>query len=123
MRPVALLAWLLLVLVVTVPWASYVEHPHWSHVVWVPFSGPFRPFDIVLNVVLYMPLGFLLARRGRPWWGDLALAGLLALAVSTGVELSQVWSHARFPSATDVVMNVTGALLGVVLGRRARARR
>jgi hypothetical protein len=34
------------------------------------------------------------------------------------MELAQVWSHDRFPSATDVVMNVAGCILGAHLVRR-----
>lgn len=93
------------------------DHPHWYKVAWVPFAtGIVRPHDIIVNVALYLPLGFSLQAgtvRDRR-----LLVVLVALALSTLLELTQVWSHWRFPSATDVTMNVAGALLGAVWARR-----
>ena len=93
------------------------DHPHWYKVAWVPFAtGIVRPHDIIVNVALYLPLGFSL-QAGTVC--DLRLlVVLVALALSTLLELTQVWSHWRFPSATDVTMNVAGALLGAVWARR-----
>lgn len=93
------------------------DHPHWYKVAWVPFAtGIVRPHDIVVNAALYLPLGFSLqagtARDRR------LLVVLVSLALSTLLELTQVWSHWRFPSATDVTMNVAGALLGAAWARR-----
>ena len=117
-----LAAWVALVIAVTVPWASYRPHPHWDRVVWIPFrSAVIRPSDIADNVMLYVPLGWWWARRAparlaRPLGGAIVTAFVLSVAC----EWSQVYSHGRFPSATDVSMNVLGAALGVIVVGRVR---
>lgn len=98
-----------------------VAHSHWARVAWIPFvTGIVPPLDLILNVALYLPLGYFApGRTGRKaaGWGL-----SLGLMLSMGMELAQVWSHRRVPSMTDVAMNVTGAGLGVWLawGRHRR---
>jgi hypothetical protein len=71
--------------------------------------------DIVLNVLLYVPLGIGLTRAGAAPRSALLTAALL----STAIEVLQVEVIAgRFASTLDVVTNVLGAGLGIVLGRR-----
>jgi len=88
--------------------------------VWLPFSTPppLAAPDVLINVLLYVPFGYLYAssRRGR---GPGFLRGvILALGLSIVTELTQVYSHARFPSATDVALNAAGASIGLHLARR-----
>lgn len=110
------------IVVVTFPW-DLKDHAHWQKVTWVPFTtGIVRSLDLVANVALYLPLGFLLPSRSPRL--RLATALAVALMLSTIMELTQVWSHIRFPSATDVLMNSHGALLGAALSwQRTRAER
>jgi len=74
--------------------------------------------DVVFNVLLYVPFGYLFARSrlGGSWVVLTCLAG--AVVLSCGTELLQVYSHGRFPSATDVAMNIAGAYIGLRLARR-----
>ncbi|MCP5348767.1 MAG: VanZ family protein [Gammaproteobacteria bacterium] len=75
--------------------------------------------DISINLLLYMPLGFLVAlslaparlsRPGLHWgWGFL---------LSVGVEVVQAFIG-RFSDATDVVSNGTGYVLGFAIARIA----
>ena len=107
-----------LVFAATYPWGDMVGHSHWTRVRWIPFkTGPFRVLDIVGNLLLCAPLGasaaFLFSR------GVLA-AACISLALSVGVEVSQVYSHRRFPSSTDVVCNVAGAVAAAEIVRRYR---
>jgi len=37
------------------------------------------------------------------------------MLLSASLGLAQVWSHVRFPSATDVVMNVAGSVAGALI--------
>lgn len=106
----ALAAWIGVILLVVVPWWSVQDHAHWDRVGWVPFGGPLRLRDIVLNVLLYVPFGYLHACQAHrpPAWRTLAYA----CALSCATELTQVFSHGRFPSGTDVASNVIGAALG-----------
>lgn len=71
--------------------------------------------DIVLNVIAFVPYGFLAALRwGRRW---MTLTIVVAAALSTGIELAQyIEATGRFSSATDVVTNTAGAALGFALG-------
>jgi len=117
--PLAL--WIGVILVLVVPWRSYQNHSHWARVQWVPFvTPPIKLTDIVANVLLYVPLGYWsmrLARRPRVWQ-----AVAFAFVLSAATELTQVYSHGRFPSATDLLNNVVGAWAGSALARRAQAR-
>ena len=76
--------------------------------------------DIVMNVVMFMPLGFLyqLTRpRGQasPLWQVL----ILGAAVSAGIETAQLFEATRFSSLFDVTTNALGGLLGAVAHRLA----
>jgi glycopeptide antibiotics resistance protein len=120
-----LLAALALVLLATTwPISDFQDHPHWFRVEWLPFSQYQRPFDVVANVLLFVPFGAAAAagatepRRAR-------LAMYAGLAVALAVELSQVYTHNRIATTTDVITNTAGAWLGArwaVQRARARAR-
>ena len=75
--------------------------------------------DVALNILLYVPLGFLayvaFARR-RAWLAAAAALGLAAV-VAVSVEMAQVFVPGRTASAVDATMNVAGAGLGVALAR------
>jgi uncharacterized protein (TIGR03790 family) len=103
------------------PWGDFQGHTHWHNVGWIPFvSPPVRPGDIALNLLLFFPLGVFAARRVRAPAPALAQSALIAFVVSVIGEWTQLYSHTRFPSATDVACNVAGALLGTVLTVYAR---
>ena len=118
------LFWASLISWIVVPWGRFVDHPHWGNVITIPFvSPPYRPRDIILNVLLYVPLGAALAgaiRRRRLLW----VCGL-ALGLSLATEYTQLYSHRRYPSMTDVVTNTLGGMLGagvvMVAGRTRTA--
>jgi len=109
-----------LIAAIAYPWNDLQDHSHWARVGWIPFlSPPVRFFDIVANVVLFVPLGVAVAATSRK---PIMSAGLFALAVSIAVESLQLYSHSRFPSATDVVCNVVGAISAAYLVvRRTRS--
>jgi VanZ family protein len=74
-------------------------------------------FDLVTNVLVYMPLGFLLtlALTGLPGRFTTAiLATLLAGSVSFCMESLQTWLPARVPSNLDLACNSLGGLLGAI---------
>jgi VanZ family protein len=74
-------------------------------------------FDLVANVVVYLPLGFFLtlALRGLPGrFTALILAVLLAGTVSCGLETLQNWLPSRVPSNVDLACNTLGGLLGAI---------
>lgn len=104
-------------------WTDPDEDPHWHRMQWIPFSQarPTPPylFDVVINVLLYVPLGYLSARaQARPFPSALGRSLLLAVLLSGGTELIQLFTHNRFPSTTDLFNNVVGALLGAFVTSR-----
>lgn len=87
---------------------------------WEPL-GTTELRDVVLNVVLFLPLGFLLerVRSGRLGVGAIAL---LAAAVALAAESLQLMIPGRYSALTDVAANGAGAALGAVLSRMVRLR-
>jgi glycopeptide antibiotics resistance protein len=71
--------------------------------------------NLVGNILLFMPLGVLLRRRGLP----VASAIVVATALSLAIEIVQWMEHQfgiyRAVDAGDVLFNVTGAVLGFAL--------
>jgi glycopeptide antibiotics resistance protein len=78
--------------------------------------------EFIANIVMFVPLGFLLTLVFRhPWWGV-----LLALVLSAAVEVVQIVIPSRQASLRDVLANVLGAAVGALLAwlvvlRRRRA--
>jgi hypothetical protein len=90
------------------PWGDWVGHSHWAKVAWIPYlQGPVRLSDILQNLLLFSPVGFFSSRvfhrRPERW------AAILTFPVAFVGEWTQVYSHARFPSATDLLNNLCGA--------------
>ena len=74
--------------------------------------------DIAVNLLLYMPVGvfgFLALRQN--FRIALAVTGtvLIALALSSSIEMTQLFDDARVCSASDVLCNVSGTVIGVAL--------
>ena len=114
--------WVLFIaLVGTLPLTNFVGHSHWQYIQWLPTARNFHSqrflFDIVANMALFFPLGYLLNRfhstatARRSLFLAAGAAGLLSLSI----EWFQVYCHNRNPSPTDVVSNVTGSLIGAFL--------
>ena len=70
--------------------------------------------DLVENLILYIPVGMVLARLG--FWRAVMLATLLSLFAET----CQFFMMHRFPSLLDLVMNVAGAMTGLLISWRWR---
>jgi VanZ family protein len=83
-------------------------------------------FDLLANVVGYIPLGFLLAlsfmRRGNvryfashPNLAALAVAGLAGTALALCMEAVQNYLPSRVASNVDFALNAAGTVIGAVL--------
>jgi VanZ family protein len=104
---------------------------------WFPFSGwrssglsPFAflnlqmprwwtGFDVMVNVVGYMPFGILIVlalhpRVRGPW--AVAIAAVVGLLVSGTMEIVQNYLPSRVPSNLDLLTNAGGCLAGALLG-------
>jgi VanZ family protein len=85
------------------------------------FNLEVRRFDVVLNLLLLFPLGFLfrLTRRGG---GRHCLDALvLGAAFSTAIELLQMFVPSRCASPFDIAANAIGAYGGALLHRQIGA--
>jgi glycopeptide antibiotics resistance protein len=122
LRTVALVAAVAFIAVLTLTPGSPVPYLYLAEVVspWVGSSA----LALALNVLLFVPLGAVIAWFGRPW----LLLG--ALGASVAIELTQFLLPGRNPLLIDVVTNTLGACLGYVAviayrhlaSRRARRR-
>ena len=91
--------------------------PQWDRVHLVPFSDPADKLtDLAINIFLFVPFGysFVSDRRRLAWLAP------VAMAVSASAELTQLFSNVRYPSGTDVVYAVAGALVGGAISLRVR---
>jgi len=77
-----------------------------------------HPFDVVANVFLFLPLGFLfplvLPAEREP--SPIEVLGL-GMLLSASIETVQIFEPGRFPSLVDVTTNATGAMLGAIAVR------
>lgn len=90
-----------------------------------PWPKYWTAFDLVSNVLGYMPLGFLLAlsflRRGSPWFehaGNGAAIGIATVSsalLSFAMESLQSYLPSRVPSNLDFALNTLGALAGALV--------
>ena len=106
--------------------------PHLARVQSIPFWDPerHRPpslWDLAENVLLFVPFGFFgllwirRVRHGAIVSGVLAI-GFSGLALSCCVEGLQILSLTRTPSASDVVTNVFGPIVGATVALAYRGR-
>jgi glycopeptide antibiotics resistance protein len=75
-------------------------------------------FDIVLNVGMYLPFGYL-GVYALPTCSRLTrivVIVILGLMLSTGIEIYQLFNPYRYPAVTDIIMNIGGTVLGSCAG-------
>jgi glycopeptide antibiotics resistance protein len=109
------------ILVLVLPWLNFTSHTHWERVQWIPFvSPPIKLRDIVANILLYAPWGYFCTRWMRNGSRRVATVVMLAAVLSLATEASQLYSHGRFPSTTDLTCNIVGAFAGAMFARSRR---
>lgn len=83
-------------------------------------AASWTPSDVILNILLFLPLGVALGLSGlRARW-----ALVLGLCCSAGVELAQLWwVPGRFASPVDFAANACGAAVGALAVSRWESRR
>jgi VanZ family protein len=77
----------------------------------VALSWDSDPLDLIANFVGYIPVGVVLT--ALPFVPAMVIAGSLTVAAET----AQIFTMHRFPSYSDVVLNVSGALAGWYIAR------
>jgi len=84
------------------PWPRYVTH-----------------FDPAVNILAYVPLGFLWAAvfcARLPRLAAFLIACVLGAAFSLGIETAQAFLPSRVPSNLDLACNALGSLVGAAVG-------
>lgn len=75
-------------------------------------------FDVSVNILAYIPFGFLVMFAAYPRWRNYVALGIalgLSAALALGVETLQSWLPTRIPSQMDWWANLLGGLLGGLL--------
>ncbi|QWD72316.1 VanZ family protein [Polynucleobacter sp. UB-Raua-W9] len=75
-------------------------------------------FDVSVNILAYIPFGFLLVFAAYPRWRNfvaLSIALVLSALLALSVETLQSWLPTRIPSLMDWWANMFGGLLGGLL--------
>lgn len=105
-------------------WATTIDTPvrgqinefiDWLQQAGAPASLRYVHVELAANVLVFVPVGFLLALLlpARWWW----LAALAGLCLSAGIELAQfVLLSGRVADPVDLVTNTVGAFAGAALG-------
>lgn len=118
---VRVLAWALLILLATLLPFDFGAGGPTSDVLETSGHEYLRGLDVVLNVLLFAPLGMLLVLWLRPRvesWGLTSLiVGTTAFTLSISIEVIQQWLPSRTSSFADVVSNTAGAVIGAIAYR------
>jgi VanZ family protein len=83
--------------------------------------------DIAINILGFMPFGFIVYRYrrlakpdGRAW--NVVWAVCAGATISLAIELTQVWLPNRYSSATDLLTNTLGTFLGALLAGKVQSK-
>ena len=102
------------ILAVTLVPTDTPTDPHRLLCIW---CGGRASADIILNVLLFVPLGAALGA----WLKGNVRSALAALAITIGIELAQIVIPGRDPNLDDVLANSLGAMLGILLMHTSEA--
>lgn len=116
------LAWVYVGLIFYASLYPFADWRYQGIVPWAFLTAPlpkyWTGFDVLINVLGYMPLGFLLVlsalRSGRARYA-VVLTTLMAGVLSLTMESLQSYLPARVPSNVDLTLNTSGACLGALL--------
>lgn len=118
------LAYVLLVVYATLyPFSGWRDSGIWAFAYLTASKPPYiTAFDLVVNVLGYVPYGWLAVLALYPRAKGFAALGI---ALASGavlaliLEAAQTFLPARFASNVDVVCNLAGTVLGALLGMRS----
>lgn len=95
--------------------ARYELVPFWS------YSHPELRTEIILNYILFIPLGFLLCfsekRNHSGVWINTAKVALIGFLLSTSIEIIQLVFKIGLFEFDDMIGNTIGCLIGDVVGK------
>ena len=127
-----LAGYLALVYLVLVVYASLTPFTGWHDpgmkfglFLFAPWSRHFRRFDVLINFLAYLPLGFLLVlvlHSRLSIKGAVAVSVLCGFALSLAMEAVQMYLPSRTSSTLDVLSNGLGGLTGALIASRQDVR-
>lgn len=131
-RPFSRARWPALIYAVLIAYGSLYPFLGWHgpldaalDFVGAPWSRHVSRSDIITNILVYLPLGALIARalryRLNPWLAFLA-AALLGALLSFAMESLQAYLPGRVSSRLDWLLNSLGTLLGALGAALIQAR-
>ena len=85
----------------------------------VTFRYSVNRFDVIANIFLFVPFGFLLALLSVPVRSVAMIAGI-GLRLSVRIERTQPFMAAHETSLTDLLTNSVGASIGALAAHRLR---
>lgn len=91
---------------------------NFAEVLGAPLQLTYTAFDAIINLLSYLPFGFLVVIALRARCGTLAsviLGTCMGVLLSAGMEYLQMYLPARVSSNMDLLSNSAGALLGALL--------
>lgn len=105
---------------------SDTSHLSYTEILDIFFNSYGTPEDLIINVFLFLPLGFgVAAILWQKWSGrveNLFISGLLSLSLSLAVEILQLFLPGRSSSVGDLVTNTIGGILGAAFFHLAQSR-
>jgi glycopeptide antibiotics resistance protein len=86
----------------------------------IPSWFGYHKLEFSANIIMFIPLGFLVTMllSQRFWW----LALVICPAMSIAIEVTQaLFLSARFATVSDVISNSIGAVIGILMAILLRA--
>ena len=81
-------------------------------VLWVIDVTPltYVAVEFLANIAMFVPIGVLVTLLSHRWW----IAVAVGIALTCGIEFTQMFLPARFPDVQDIFANTLGAVLGAL---------
>ncbi|WP_158587051.1 VanZ family protein [Motilimonas pumila] len=119
--------WPLFIYALLIAYGTLFPFTHWQGeppAIWsVLLSAPegLSLTDIIVNSVIYLPLGFMLLQHLKsPIWQRYLWVGWWGFALSYCLEYLQFFLPHRNTSYLDLILNTTGAFIGALIAARYR---
>jgi len=117
-RVIVLLAYVMFILWITLinrdipTGTNMLAHPFWEYKAFIQNMSWITAHDIVLNIFLFIPYGFLFSNafRKRKY-----LAMITGLMFSVAIEMCQLFFQLGWAEIDDIVNNSLGAIIGYKL--------
>jgi len=98
--------------------------PQLHHFPWPIGPSRFEAFDVVSNLFLFLPFGFLMAPLlNKNPLHRTRRAMLISAGASLTIEVLQIFIVGRFPAVGDIVTNTMGGGIGCLIGARFEEKR